>query len=231
MNHPKINIAVDGYSSCGKSTLAKALAHRLGYTFIDSGAMYRSVTLHALRKGVNPLDVEQVTALLPEINLHFEYQANTLITFLNHENVEGLIRTMEVSSQVSHIAVIPEVRRAMVAQQQAIGRQKGVVMDGRDIGTVVFPDAELKIFMVAAMETRVQRRFEQLQSQGKASTLHAIRKNLFTRDYIDSTRSDSPLKRAVGAVTIDNTYLTEQEQLAMVDALVQSRLQLFNPAV
>ena len=187
--------------------------------------MYRSVTLHALRKGVNSLDVEQVAALLPEINIHFEYQNNTLTTFLNGENVEGLIRSMEVSSQVSHVAVIPEVRRAMVAQQQSIGRQKGVVMDGRDIGTVVFPDAELKIFMVAAMDTRVQRRYEQLQSQGKPSNLHAIRKNLFTRDYIDSTRSDSPLKKATGAVTIDNTYLTEEEQLAIVDTLVQIRLQ------
>ncbi len=224
MNQAKINIAVDGYSSCGKSTLARALAKRLGYLFIDSGAMYRSVTLYALRKGVDPLDVEKVAALLTDIHIHFEYQDDRLITFLNQEKVESAIRSMEVSSQVSHIAVIPEVRRAMVAQQQALGQQKGVVMDGRDIGTIVFPDAELKIFMMAAMETRVQRRFEQLLHQGKSTSLKAIRKNLFTRDYIDSTRSDSPLKKAVGAVTIDNTFLSEEEQLEIVHTLVQIRL-------
>ena len=223
MTHPKINIAIDGHSSCGKSTLAKAIAQRLGYTYIDSGAMYRAVTLWVLRKGISVYDYQAVEKELPFINIQFSPTAEGILTHLNGELVEDQIRGMEVSNHVSPIAVIPAVRRAMVAQQQAIGKDKGVAMDGRDIGTVVFPNAEVKIFLTASMDKRVERRHLQLMEAGKETSVFDIRKNLHTRDYIDSTRSDSPLTKTEGAVVIDNTFLSREEQLEILDALVQYR--------
>jgi len=221
----RINIAVDGYSSCGKSTLAKGLALRLGYTYIDTGAMYRAVTLYAIRHNCSVFDRAAVAELLPDIHIRFETTQTGVSTLLNEEVVEEEIRGMAVAEKVSHIAVIPAVRRAMVHQQKEMAAQKGVAMDGRDIGTVVIPDAEVKIFLTASMEVRVQRRYQQLRKKGQAADIKAIRKNLYTRDYIDSTRSDSPLTRSEGAVVMDNTSITPEEQLEMSLALINYRLQ------
>lgn len=206
----KIIIAIDGYSSCGKSTLAKSLAARLRYTYIDSGAMYRAVTLHFLRQGTGLEDSEKVKAVLSGINIRFDQQNHTL---LNGEDVEKDIRKMEVSNYVSEVAAIPEVRRAMVQQQQEMGADKGIVMDGRDIGTVVFPRAELKIFLTADPEVRAQRRYQELREKGQANSLQEVKHNLEHRDHIDSTREDSPLRQAADAVIIDNTLLDRSEQL------------------
>lgn len=219
-----ITIAIDGYSSCGKSTLAKALARELGFLYIDSGAMYRAVTLYALHQGVATTDPEALEALLPYIRIHFEHDNQQTRTFLNGRDVEDEIRRMSVSEKVSEVAAVPAVRRAMVAQQQALRTGRGIVMDGRDIGTVVFPDAELKIFLTADMEERVRRRILQLQAKGIQVEPAEIRRNLEQRDHIDSTRSDSPLRQADDAVVIDNTNLTETEQLAMMLALARERL-------
>lgn len=221
----RINIAIDGYSSCGKSTLAKALALRLGYTYIDTGAMYRAVTLYAIRRNCSVFDQSAIADLLPEINIRFQTTETGVCTLLNDEIVEEEIRGMAVAEKVSHIAVIPAVRRAMVQQQKAMAAQKGVAMDGRDIGTVVIPDAEVKIFLTASTEERVQRRFQQLQKKGMEADVFAIRKNLYTRDYIDSTRSDSPLTQAKDAVLMDNSNISPEEQLQMSLALVNYRLQ------
>lgn len=221
----KINIAIDGHSSCGKSTLAKALAKALDYTYIDSGAMYRSVTLYAIQQQIDVFDHDAVAAVLQDIHIHFEPGKEGPQTFLNGTNVEKTIRGMEVAQKVSPVAVIPAVRRAMVRQQQLLGKNRGVAMDGRDIGTVVFPEAAVKIFLTATMATRVERRFQQLSQSGQEVSKNTILKNLYTRDYIDSTRSDSPLTKAPGAVVIDNTYLSESEQLAMVLGLVRHRIQ------
>lgn len=225
VDQPRINIAIDGYSSCGKSTLAKTIANHLGYLYIDTGAMYRAVTLYVLRKKISVFDREAVRQLLPEISIGFEATETGIRTLLNQEIVEDEIRGMTVAEQVSHIAVIPAVRRAMVRQQQEMAAQKGVAMDGRDIGTVVIPDAEVKVFLTAKMEVRVHRRYLQLQEKGQIEHKNSIRKNLYTRDYIDSTRSDSPLTQSPGAVLIDNSYLTPDEQLDMLLALVKNRLQ------
>ncbi|MCO6480057.1 MAG: (d)CMP kinase [Phaeodactylibacter sp.] len=206
----KIIIAIDGRSSCGKSTLAKGLAARLGYTYIDSGAMYRAVTLYFLRHHIGLDDEEQARQALDNINIRFNAENRTI---LNGEDVEGEIRRMEVSNYVSQVSAIPAVRRAMVRQQQAMGRNKGIVMDGRDIGTVVFPDAELKIFLTAAPEKRAQRRFEELKSKGITTSLEEVRQNLNHRDHIDSTREDSPLRKAADAIEIDNTHMNRAEQL------------------
>ncbi len=206
----KIIIAIDGYSSCGKSTLAKSLAARLRYTYIDSGAMYRAVTLHFLRQGIEAGNPESIRAALSAINIRFDQQNHTL---LNGEDVEKDIRKMEVSNYVSEVAAIPEVRRAMVEQQQEMGAGKGIVMDGRDIGTVVFPRAELKIFLTADPEVRAQRRYKELQEKGQDNALEEVRRNLEHRDHIDSTREDSPLRQAADAVIIDNTLLDRAEQL------------------
>lgn len=214
-----IVIAIDGYSSCGKSTMAKQLARRIGYIYVDSGAMYRAVTLFALRNKIfdkdDHIDTARLESLLNQCHITFKLNAVTRLpeTYLNGENVEDAIRTMEVSNRVSPIAVLPFVRRALVAQQQEMGQQKGIVMDGRDIGTTVFPDAEMKIFVTATPEIRAQRRYDELKAKGKETTLQEVLKNLKERDYIDSHREVSPLRQASDAIVLDNSHLTREEQL------------------
>ena len=214
----KITIAIDGFSSTGKSTLAKQLAQQLGYVYVDTGAMYRAVTLYAMQHGfVSPhhLDAEGLTADLKQITLHFVF--NTELgygeMYLNGVNVEREIRTLEVSSLVSKVAEISAVRAKLVEQQQAMGKEKGVVMDGRDIGTVVFPDAALKIYMTASPETRAQRRFAELQAKGDSVTYEAVLQNVNERDYIDTHRADSPLVKANDAIELDNSNLSREAQL------------------
>ena len=212
----KINIAVDGYSSTGKSTIAKKLAGTLGYTYIDTGAMYRAVTLFALDNGIiaeNRLDVPQLIARLPEIQLNFIFndKLGYAEIYLNGKNVEDRIRSLEVSNWVSKIAEISEVRKKLVEQQKAFGKQKGVVMDGRDIGTVVFPDAELKIFMTASPEKRAERRYLEMLKKGEDVSFESVLKNVTERDRIDTTRSDSPLKQAPDAILLDNSDLTAEQ--------------------
>ncbi len=226
MPDKKIIIAIDGHSSCGKSTMAKQLAQKLGYIYIDSGAMYRVVTLVALRKGLitdGKPDVEKVIAELKNINITFKWDKvqgkNT--TFLNGENVEDEIRQLEVSQNVSPISTIAEVRTEMVKQQRKNGKNKGIVMDGRDIGTVVFPDAELKIFMTASPEIRAQRRFLELTEKGEKVNFDEILKNVENRDKIDSTRAISPLKKADDAIVLDNSNLSRDEQLKWTIAKVK----------
>lgn len=214
----KITIAIDGYSSCGKSTMAKDLARRIGYVYVDTGAMYRAVTLFALRHGLFNADgsvkTDELKAQMPQINISFKFNANTgrPDTYLNDELVEKEIRGMEVSSHVSPIAAVPFVREALVAQQKAMGNDKGVVMDGRDIGTVVFPDAELKIFVTASPEVRAQRRYDELKGKGMEADFDEILKNVEQRDYIDTHRETSPLRKADDAVTLDNSHMTIDEQ-------------------
>lgn len=222
----KIIIAIDGYSSCGKSTLAKQLAQELGYRYIDSGAMYRAITLYFLRNNIDLTDHEKVLPTLPDIHLAFEYNEETGRSeiFLNDENVERYIRDMIVAEKVSEVAAIREVRTFAVAQQKKIGKKKGLVMDGRDIGTVVFPDAELKIFMTADLEIRVKRRFEELCEAGQAVAMEDVKHNLAMRDYIDSNREESPLRQAEDAVVLDNSNLTREEQLQVVLGWVQERV-------
>jgi CMP/dCMP kinase len=209
LNLRKINIAVDGHSSCGKSTLARDLARELGYVYIDSGAMYRAVTYFFLEQGTDWNKPEAVQEALAGIQIEFRNGQ----TWLNGESVEEAIREMRISEQVSHVAAIPAVRRALVAQQQRMGAQGGVVMDGRDIGTVVFPDAPLKIFLTASPGVRAQRRLAELEAKGKKATLEQVRANLLERDRIDSTREDSPLMQAPDARLLDNTALSREEQL------------------
>lgn len=212
---PKINIAIDGFAACGKSTLAKALAKRLNYIYIDSGAMYRAVTLFFLDNQIELGDEVAVADALKRITIFFKNTPKGIRTYLNNTDVEDEIREMRVSNQVSPVATLSAVRRAMVAQQQQLGKQKGVVMDGRDIGTVVFPDAELKIFLTADMATRVQRRCDEMIAKGNHISTEIIAKNLTERDHIDSTRADSPLKRANDAIIIDNTQLTPEQQVEL----------------
>jgi len=214
----KIIIAIDGHSSCGKSTMAKSIAQRLGYVYIDSGAMYRVVTLVALRLGLFDNGIPNVTKVissLENIKISFQWDEKTgkNTTFLNGENVEEEIRQLEVSQNVSPISTIAEVRHEMVKQQRENGRQKGIVMDGRDIGTVVFPDAELKIFMTASPEIRAQRRYDELKEKGQEVSFDEILQNVEGRDKIDSTREVSPLKKADDALVLDNSNLTREEQL------------------
>lgn len=229
MQAATINIAIDGYSSCGKGTLAKFLAKHLGYKFIDSGAMYRAVTLHAMRCGADVEQAEQVVGLLHDIQIDFvkNEQTGRFDIALNHENVEAEIRTLDVASKVSQVARIPEVRRFLVAMQQQIAANKGVVMDGRDIGTVVLPDAELKIFMTASPEIRAERRLQELLSAGASTTFDEVLNNLKTRDHIDSTRADSPLTLTDSYRVIDNSSMSIEEQNALalrwVDELRQSK--------
>lgn len=218
MTKKKIIIAIDGHSSCGKSTLAKSLARELGYIYIDSGAMYRVVTLHALRNGWiknGEPEREKVIEGLKDVRITFYWDERTEknTTFLNGENVEDEIRQLEVSQNVSPISTIAEVRHEMVKQQRENGKNKGIVMDGRDIGTVVFPDAELKIFMTASPEIRAQRRYQELKEKGLEVEFDEILKNVEDRDTIDSGREVSPLKKADDAVVLDNSYLTREEQL------------------
>ncbi|MEY2924075.1 MAG: hypothetical protein RLZZ337_623 [Bacteroidota bacterium] len=210
----KINIAIDGHSSCGKGTLAKNIAKELDYMFIDSGAMYRAVTLYLLRNSISLQEVKQDPALLGYIHIHFEYDADKefFVTYLNGENVEQEIREMEVARNVSKVSTLKEIRTFLVAQQQAMGKNKGVVMDGRDIGTVVFPDAELKIFMTANPEIRAQRRYDELKKKGVHVNYNEVLHNLKERDYIDSNRETSPLSRAEDAITLDNSAMSKDEQ-------------------
>ncbi|TDP60672.1 (d)CMP kinase [Flavobacterium dankookense] len=222
----KITIAIDGFSSTGKSTLAKQLAKELEYVYVDTGAMYRAVTYFAMQNGYvsnDFFDKETLVNSLSAIKLHFEFNAELGFAemFLNDENVELPIRTLEVSNFVSKIAEISEVRAKLVEQQQSMGKNKGIVMDGRDIGTVVFPDAELKIFMTASPETRAQRRFDELVSKGQAVTFEQVLHNVQERDYIDTHRADSPLVKAEDAIEIDNSYLTKEEQFSLVLELVE----------
>lgn len=225
----KITIAIDGYSSTGKSTLAKQLAKELAYVYVDSGAMYRAITLFAMQNGyinADAFDKQTLINSLPSIQLHFEFNAELGFAemFLNDVNVEKEIRTLNVSNFVSKIAEVSEVRAKLVEQQQEMGKGKGIVMDGRDIGTVVFPNAELKIFMTASPETRAQRRYEELQAKGDTVTYEEVLKNVQERDYIDTHREDSPLVIADNAIEIDNSYLTREEQFAAVLELVEEVL-------
>ena len=225
----KITIAIDGYSSTGKSTVAKQLAEYLGYLYVDSGAMYRAVTLYALQNeliGKDFFDVESLVSNLHFLNITFKFneELGYAEVFLNGENVENEIRTLEVSSYVSKVAAIPEVRYQMVKQQQKMGQNKGVVMDGRDIGTVVFPFAELKIFMTASPEIRAQRRFEELQKRGDTVVYEDVLRNVKERDYIDSHRADSPLIKAEDAIEIDNSDLNQEEQFNKILYLVKDVL-------
>lgn len=214
----KITIAIDGFSSCGKSTMAKDLAKEIGYIYVDTGAMYRSVTLYALRHNLFNADgtirEEELQAQMKDINISFQLNKETgrPDTYLNGENVENEIRTMEVSSHVSPIATLPFVRKALVEQQQRMGAEKGIVMDGRDIGTVVFPNAELKIFVTASAEVRAQRRYDELKAKGMEADFADILKNVQERDYIDSHRETSPLRKADDALELDNSKLTIAEQ-------------------
>jgi len=212
----KIIITIDGYSSCGKSTLAKQLAKTLNYVFIDSGAMYRAITLYFMRNHVDWFNTQQVTQALTEIDLDFQYDEKTGNSqmHLNDENVEQHIRDMLVSENVSEVSTIKEVREFAVAQQQKLGLRKGIVMDGRDIGTTVFPQAELKIFVTADPAVRVQRRFKELYEKNPNITLEEVRNNLEMRDYIDSNREVSPLRKADDAIILDNSNLTREEQLS-----------------
>lgn len=226
MSEKKIVIAIDGYSSCGKSTLAKSLARKLGYMYIDSGAMYRAVTLYALRKNwINngEPDTRAIVSGIDQINITFRFDPETEqnTTYLNGENVEEEIRQLEVSQNVSPVSTIKEVRQAMVKLQQQMGKEKGIVMDGRDIGTVVFPNAELKIFMTADPEIRAMRRFRELESKGLEVSMDEIRRNIGQRDHIDQNRTESPLRKADDAVVLDNSYLTPEEQLQWAENKVR----------
>lgn len=221
----KIIIAIDGYSSCGKSTMAKNLAKEIGYVYVDTGAMYRAVTLFALRKGFfktdDEVDEEALKASLPDIHITFRLNNATgrPDTYLNDENVEQEIRDMKVSAHVSVIAALPFVRQLLVAQQQLMGKEKGIVMDGRDIGTVVFPHAELKVFVTASPEVRAQRRYDELKQKGQDVSFDDILKNVQERDYIDSHRATSPLRKADDAIELDNSHLTiAQQQQWLLDA-------------
>ncbi len=214
----KIVIAIDGFSSCGKSTMAKDLAREVGYIYVDTGAMYRAVTLFAMRNNVfdaeGNIDETRLKALLPDVKLTFQLNNETKLpeVCLNGENVERYIRTLEVSQHVSPIAALPFVREKLVEQQQAMGNEKGIVMDGRDIGTVVFPNAELKIFVTASAEIRAQRRFKELEAKGMPADFDEILQNVEQRDYIDTHRETSPLHQADDALVLDNSHLTIAEQ-------------------
>lgn len=216
----KITIAIDGYSSCGKSTMAKDLAKEIGYVYVDTGAMYRSVTLYALRNKLfdaeGNVKVDKLEKKMPEIHISFKFNEATgrPDCYLNGELVEKEIRSLEVSSHVSPIAAIPFVREALVAQQKKMGEDKGIVMDGRDIGTTVFPDAELKIFVTASSQVRAQRRYDELQEKGMPADFEDILKNVEERDYIDTHRETSPLRQAEDAIVLDNSQLTIPQQKA-----------------
>jgi cytidylate kinase len=222
----KIIITVDGWSSCGKSTLARQLASELGYVYVDSGAMYRAITLFFLRNNIDWAEKKEVRDALKSINLEFIYnnERNCSEIYLNDENVEYLIRDMVVAEKVSDVAAIKEVREFAVAQQQKMGAKKGIVMDGRDIGTVVFPKAELKIFMTADNAVRVERRFKELYEKNPNVTIEEVKNNLEMRDYIDSNREYSPLRQAKDALVLDNTNLTEEQQFERAMEWVRERM-------
>lgn len=222
----KITIAIDGYSSCGKSTIAKALAQRLNYRYIDTGAMYRAVTLFALRNGLidkkNHINHELLVTALPQIKVEFQFNHHSKVseTFLNGENVEQEIRSMEVSDNVSKVSTIHEVREKMVNLQREMGKDKAVILDGRDIGTNVFPDAELKLFMTADNNIRAQRRLDEFSSKGQYFTLEEVKLNLMKRDYDDTHRKENPLTKAKDAIVLDNTDLNKEQQLDFVLKLI-----------
>lgn len=218
MDKKKIIIAIDGHSSCGKSTFAKAIAARLGYIFIDTGAMYRAVTLYALENGaieMGVLDEQRIVAMLPEIDINFRFnpQRGASDIYVNGDLVEGKIRTIEVSNHVSQVSSVGAVREKLVALQQQMGLKRGVVMDGRDIGTVVFPDAELKIYMTADAMVRAERRFKELTAKGDRVTLEEIYENVVSRDKADMSRAISPLRKADDAIVLDNSHMTVEEQM------------------
>lgn len=219
----KIVIAIDGYSGCGKSSTAKEVAKKLGFTYIDSGAMYRATALHFLNEKLSPLRSEDVEKGLKSLQISFQHNPTTFQqeTYLNGVNVEDEIRTMRISERVSEVATVKEIRAALVAQQQKLGQKKGVVMDGRDIGSVVFPEAELKLFMTADVETRAQRRQLELLAKGEKVPLEEIKLNLESRDQIDSSRSESPLLKVSDAVEIDTSSLTFSEQVEQIIDLVK----------
>ncbi len=227
---PKINIAIDGYSSCGKSTIAKGIAKELNYVYIDSGAMYRAMTLYALQHGYilpdGALNEDGLISSLDMVMINFKYNTDTqqYETFLNGQNVEREIRSLQVSNHVSPVSNVKEVRNKLVRLQKRIAEQKGIVMDGRDIGTVVLPEAELKIFMTADNKVRAQRRFEELKSMGVDASLEDVFRNLNSRDEYDSTRSNDPLRRADDALVIDNTHLTIEEQFQFIMSNVMKKL-------
>lgn len=226
----KITIAIDGYSSSGKSTMAKQLAKEIGYVYVDSGAMYRATTLFAIRHGMTDSDTKKVNeeALvksLPEIHISFSLQPDgTQHTMLNGEDVENEIRGMEVSGWVSPVAVIPEVRHYLVELQQQYGKDKGIVMDGRDIGTTVFPDAEMKVFVNASPEVRAQRRYEELKEKGTPADYEEVLANIKERDHIDTTRKESPLRKADDAFVLDNDNLTREQQIVVLKNLFKEKI-------
>lgn len=226
----KITIAIDGFSSCGKSTMAKDLAKQLGYIYVDTGAMYRAVTLFAMQHGLFNVDgsvkTQDLQQQMSHINITFKFNKLTgrPDTYLNNELVESNIRTLEVSNHVSQIAAIPFVREAMVAQQQRLGKDKAVVMDGRDIGTVVFPEAELKVFVTASAEVRAQRRYDELKEKGMPADFNDILKNVEERDYLDSHREVSPLRKAPDAIELDNSHMTIAKQSDWLMKLVKERI-------
>jgi cytidylate kinase len=225
----KITVAIDGYSSCGKSTLAKALAQKLNYNYIDTGAMYRAVTIYCLRNNIikdSVVDVPKLVASLKDIDVSFVYNTTTKTSevFLNGEHVEREIRTMQVANNVSAISSIKEVREKMVILQRKMGKDKGVIMDGRDIGTHVFPNAELKLFMTADNDVRTQRRLDELSSKGEHHTFKDVKRNLEKRDHDDTTRKENPLRQAEDAVVLDNTDISKEEQLNFVVKLIHDLL-------
>ena len=224
----KLIIAIDGYSSCGKSTFAKAIAKELNYIYIDSGAMYRTVTLYCIRKGFisnDGLDINKIISGLADIQIEFKFnpEINEYETFLNSENVEKEIREMEVASHVSRISQIVEVRTRMVDLQRQIGSKKGIVMDGRDIGTIVFPDADIKVFMTASADIRTKRRHDELKERGILIDYEEIKRNIIARDIADENRDISPLRRAEDAIILDNSRMSVDEQMAWIRKIIQKK--------
>ena len=222
----KIIVAIDGYSSCGKSTIAKALAKHAGYTYVDTGAMYRTVALYAIRNAnsaVEKFQSSHVVDMLKDIQIGFVQTPNGQHVTLNGEDVEAYIRTLEVGNMASQISTIKEVRAFLVAQQQQMGKEKGIVMDGRDIGTVVFPNAELKLFLTASPEVRAQRRFDELKAKGENPVFNEVLADVNDRDYRDTHRAESPLKQAEDAVVVDNSHMTREEQMEYIIGVFRGR--------
>lgn len=214
----KIIVAIDGYSSCGKSTIAKALAKYAGYMYVDTGAMYRAVALYMMQQGAS--ENRQIISLLDQVNIRFELQPDgSQHTMLNGTDVEAKIRTLEVGNRASQVSQIREVRQFLVAQQQDMGKQKGIVMDGRDIGTIVFPNAELKLFLTASPEVRAQRRFDELKAKGDTPDFAEVLADVNSRDYRDTHRAESPLRQAEDAVVVDNSQMTREQQMQVIIAL------------
>ena len=218
----KIIVAIDGYSSCGKSTIAKALAKYAGYTYVDTGAMYRAIGLYTIREGLS--ESAEIIAALPKIEVGFVLENGAQHVTLNGEDVESQIRTLEVGNRASEISTIKEVRAFLVAQQQAMGKAKGIVMDGRDIGTVVFPNAELKLFLTASPEVRAQRRFDELVAKGETPNFEDVLADVNDRDYRDTHRAESPLRQAGDAIVVDNSNMTREEQMEKIIALFDEKM-------